>query len=198
MATSVEFYFDVASPPSYIAHQRLPDIIERTGAALILRPVLAGGIFKLSGNSTPVAVPTKRAYMMDVELPRLARDHDIALNFHPGAPFNSLALMRGAMVAEEDGRLADYVAAMFTAMWADARDMSDPAVVEKALTAAELDATRIITDSQRPDIKAALIAATEGAAARGVFGVPTFFVGAEMFFGQDHLDGVERALTAAA
>ncbi len=194
MVRKLEFYFDVASPPSYIAHERLPGIVEGTGAALILRPVLAGGVFKLSGNSSPVAVPAKRAYMMEVELPRLARQHGIALDFAARAPFDSLGLMRGAMAAAEDNRLADYAAAMFRAMWAEGKDMSDPAAVAAALSAAGFDAERLFARTQEQDIKNALIAATEAAVTRGVFGVPTFFVGAEMFFGQDHLDLVEQAL----
>ena len=194
MTNSVEFYFDVASPPSYIAHERLPGIVERSGATLILRPVLVGGIFKLSGNAGPVKVPAKRAYMMEVELPRLARQHGIALGFDPGAPFDSLGLMRGAMVAAEDQRLAEYVAAMFRAMWAESKNLSDPAVVAEVLGVAGFDAARMFARIQEQEIKSKLIAATETAAARGLFGVPTFFVGTEMFFGQDHLDLVELAL----
>jgi 2-hydroxychromene-2-carboxylate isomerase len=194
MTLELEFYFDVSSPPSYVAHERLPGIVERTGTALILRPVLAGGVFKLSGNSSPVAVPAKRTYMMEVELPRLARQHGIALDFAAGAPFDSLGLMRGAGAAAEDNRLADYAAAMFRAMWAEGKDMSDPAVVATALEAAGFDAERVFARIRVREIKDGLIAATEAAVARGVFGVPTFFVGTEMFFGQDHLDLVEQAL----
>ncbi len=194
MASCLEFYFDIASPPSYIAHERLPGLVERTGAAVVLRPVLVGGIFKLSGNSAPVGVPAKRAYMMEVELPRAARQHDIALNFDPGAPFDSLGLMRGAMVAQENGRLTDYVAAMFRAMWAEARNFNDPAVLAQTLVAAGFDAQQMFVRIQERGVKTKLIAATEAAVGRGVFGVPTFFVGTEMFFGQDHLDLAECAL----
>ena len=197
MAGELEFYFDVASPPSYIAHERLPGIVERTGASLIPRPVLVGGIFKLGGNAAPVAVPAKRAYMMAVDLPRLARRYGIALDFDPAAPFDSLGLMRGAMVAEADGRLAEYVSAMFCAMWAEARDMPDPAVVAEVLSGAGIDGEMMFARGQEQAIKDKLIAATEAAVARGVFGVPTFFVGAEMFFGQDRLDLVETALTGS-
>lgn len=198
MGCNLEFYFDVASPPSYIAHERLPGIVERTGTTLILRPVLAGGVFKLSGNPTPAAVPAKRAYMMEVELPRLARQHGIALDFNPGAPFDSLVLMRGAMVAEENDRLADYVAAMFRAMWAEARKLSDPSVVTDALAAAGFDAGMMSARIQEQAVKNKLISVTEAAVARGVFGVPTFFIGTEMFFGQDRLDLIEQTLSVAS
>ncbi|MDP6829638.1 MAG: 2-hydroxychromene-2-carboxylate isomerase [Alphaproteobacteria bacterium] len=192
----LEFYFDLASPPSYIAHERLPGIVERTGAALILKPVLAGGIFKLSGNSPPVAVPAKRTYMMQVELPRLAREHGIVLNFDPGAPFDPLPLMRGAMVAAQLDRLGEYTGALFRAMWRDARDLSDPAVAADVLNAAGFDAEMIGARSGAQSIKTQLIEATEAAVDRGLFGVPTFFIGSEMFFGQDRLSSIEAALDA--
>jgi 2-hydroxychromene-2-carboxylate isomerase len=198
MVNDLEFYFDVASPPSYIAHERLPALVERTGATLILRPVLVGGVFKLSGNAAPVSVRAKKAYMMQVELPRLARRYGIALDFDRRAPFGSLNLMRGAVVAEERGGLADYATAVFRATWAMGRDMSDPSAVADVLDAAGFDAEVIFARIQEPTIKGKLIAATEAAVARGVFGVPTFFIGTEMYFGQDHLDFIETALSAAA
>lgn len=197
-AQRLEFYFDLASPPSYIAHQRLPEVLARSGAELALRPVLLGGVFKLSGNASPLAVPAKRAYMMTVELPRLARRYGIALDFAPGAPFDSLGLMRGALAAEELNRLDDYAAALFRAMWAEARDLADPAVVADVLAAAGFDAAALLARSRVPVVKDKLIAATEAAVARGVFGTPSFFIGDEMFFGQDHLDQVEAALSGAA
>ena len=125
MPATLEFYYDLSSPPSYIAHERLAGVAARTGAEIVLRPVLVGGVFKLSGNAGPVDVPTKRAYMMETELPRAAKHYGLDLDFHAGAPFNSLGLMRGAIVADEDDRLADYTAAMFRAQWAEARDMTD-------------------------------------------------------------------------
>ncbi len=105
MSKDLEFYFDVASPPTYIAYMRLPGIIRRTGATLVYRPMLLGGVFKLTGNLEPVGVAAKRHYMLAVDLPRNARRHGIPLHFHAEAPFNSLALMRGAVAAARDGHL---------------------------------------------------------------------------------------------
>jgi 2-hydroxychromene-2-carboxylate isomerase len=177
LASNLEFYFDLGSPPSYIAHARLPSL----GADVILRPVLAGGVFKLTQNRPPLEVPAKRDYMLHTDLPRSARRYGIPLSFHANAPVPTLALMRGAVVAEELGRLADYVEAMYRAMWAEARDMSDPQAVGEALGRAGFDA-------------AALFAWTQAAVDRGVFGVPTFFLDDEMFFGQDRLALIEERL----
>ena len=131
--------------------------------------------------------------MMQVDLPRNAARYEVPLDFHADAPFNSLALMRGAVVAEQDGRLLDYTDAMFRAMWAEARDLADPGEVGAALTAAGFDAAAYAARIQEPAVKQELIARTEAAADRGVFGSPTFFVGEEMFFGQDRFEQVLAA-----
>ncbi len=190
MASNLEFYFDLGSPPSYIAHARLPSL----GADVILRPVLAGGVFKLTQNRPPLEVPAKRDYMLHTDLPRSARRYGIPLSFHANAPVPTLALMRGAVVAEELGRLADYVEAMYRAMWAEARDMSDPQAVGEALGRAGFDAAALFARTTEQVVKDTLIAWTQAAVDRGVFGVPTFFLDDEMFFGQDRLALIEERL----
>jgi len=195
MTDNFEFYFDLSSPPSYIAYERLAGIVARTGATLILRPVLVGGVFKLSGNAAPVSVPAKRAYMMTVELPRLAKRYGIAIKPHAEAPFNSLGLMRGTMAADELGRLSDFVATVFRAQWAEGLNMANPAILAQALNDAGFDADALIAQSQSAATKSKLITATEAAVARGIFGVPTFFLGDEMFFGQYHLSDIEARFT---
>ncbi len=194
MNRPIEFYFDIASPPTYLAHKRIRTIVARTDLDVIYRPMLLGGIFKITGNAEPVDVAAKRRYMMEVDLPRNAERYSVSLNFHADAPFNSLAMMRGALVAEEEGRLAPYVDALFDAMWAEAANLSDPAVVAEVLEAAGFDAPHYVSRCREADVKQGLIDRTAAAAARGVFGSPTFFVRDEMFFGQDRLDLViERA-----
>ena len=196
MSKSVDFYYDFGSPASYLAWARIPAICAEAGAQLNYRPMLLGGIFKLTGNAEPVDVPAKRHYMLEVDLPRNAHRHSIPLNFHSDAPFNSLAMMRGAMVAEEEGRLQPYADALFRAMWADARNLVDVKVVAHALEEAGFDAGCYFERIQTPEIKQRLIEATEAAAARGVFGAPTFFLGDEMFFGQDRLDMILERVVA--
>lgn len=196
MTQPIEFYFDIASPPSYLAHMRLKRIAEAGDADIVYRPMLLGGIFKISGNAGPIAVPVKRRYMMEVDLPRNAERFSVALNFHPDAPFNSLALMRGALVAEEEGCLVPYADACFQAMWAEAANLAEEATVAEVLQAAGFDAARYIERLRAAEIKQRLIDRTAAAAARGVFGAPTFFLGDEMFFGQDRLDQVIERVAA--
>ncbi len=195
MGKTVEFLFDVGSPTTYLAHKRMPGLIERTGAAVNYVPVLLGGIFKASGNAWPVMVPAKGVYM-GVDMARFAKRHGISLNMNPHFPINTLPMMRmlAGLVGEDP--FPEVVDALFDAMWKGRKQMGDPAVVAEVLTKAGFDAVALLAVAETQEAKDALKANTEAAIARGAFGAPTFFVDDEMFFGQDRLDWVEEALSA--
>jgi 2-hydroxychromene-2-carboxylate isomerase len=198
----VEFLFDFGSPNAYLAHQIIPEIEHRTGAKFAYVPVLLGGIFKLTNNSSPMVafgpVKNKLPYEM-LETQRFIRRHNITkYQFNPNFPINTLALMRGAVAAEQDGILPAYVEAGFRFMWEEPRKMDDPEVFRAALAEAGLPAARLLELSQTPEVKQRLMANTEQAVARGAFGIPTFFVGEEMFFGKDRLAAVEEEIWHAA
>jgi 2-hydroxychromene-2-carboxylate isomerase len=200
MAKTVEFIFDFGSPNAYLAWKVLPAIAERRGAQVRLIPALLGGIFKLTNNQSPMTafgeVKGKLAYEQ-LESDRFVRRHGLtAYRRNPHFPVNTLLIMRGLVAAQRMGIEAPYVAAVEKAMWEDGEKMDDPAVVQRVLDAAGLDGAGLIAATQEPEVKAALMANTEAAVARGVFGIPTFFVGEEMFFGKDRLDQVEEALTS--
>ncbi|MDD3837614.1 MAG: DsbA family protein, partial [Phenylobacterium sp.] len=116
---------------------------------------------------------------------------------NPHFPVNTLLIMRGLVAARRMGVGDRYLEAVSAAMWEQGLKMDDPAVVREALSAAGLDAEALLAATQDPEVKAELMANTEAAAARGAFGVPTFFVGEEMFFGKDRLDQVEEAAREA-
>ena len=190
----IEFLFDFGSPTTYLAHKRLREIIAR-GAAVDYVPVLLGGIFKATGNASPAMVPAKGRYM-NVDMARFAGREGIVLNPNPFFPINTLTLMRIAAGLKDDPRFMAYVDAVFDAMWAAPVNMGDPAVAAAALGAAGFDPAELFALADDPAAKDRLKSATEAAVVRGVFGAPTFFVGDEMFFGQDRLDWVEAAATA--
>ena len=197
----VEFLFDFGSPNAYLCHKVIPAIEERTGAKFEYVPVLLGGLFKLANNRSPMEsfkdIPNKMAYQR-LEMKRFIDRHALErFRFNPHFPINTLQLMRGAIAAQGLGCFAPYVDAMFTAMWENGRNMGDAAVVTTELQAAGLDAEAIIAATQSPPVKERLIANTEGAHLRGAFGIPTFFVGKEMFFGKDTLRDVEEEITRA-
>ena len=198
VSKSLELIFDFGSPNAYLVMKTLPPLLDRTGADLIVTPCLLGGIFKATGNKAPMVqyadAPAKLAYEQ-LEMRRFIDRHGLtAFRMNPHFPVNTLTIMRGAIVAEDEGNLDDYVDAVTRAMWEEGLKMDDPEVVATFLSANGFDGPALLARTQEPHIKAKLAADTEAAVARGVFGIPTFFVGDEMFFGKDRLDQVEAAL----
>ncbi len=196
MSKTVEFYFDVGSPTAYLAHKRLQQLRAQYGLELRYMPMLLGGVFKASGNTSPIAIPAKGKYMLEQDLPRFAARYGVPLSFNPHFPINTLNLMRAAIAAQQLGCDDAYLDRVFDAIWVEKKNMGDAAVVEQVLADAGLDAGALIARSQDPAVKAELVANTEAAVARGVFGAPTLFMDGAMYFGQDRLDFIEEALQA--
>ena len=194
----VEFFFDYGSPFSYMADTQLPGIAARAGAAITHRPMLLGAVLKATGNSSPMAVPAKARHM-GRELERWAKRYGVPFRPNP-FPFlrNTLRLMRGAVASQRLGVFERYHPAVFAASWADALDLGDDEVFRSVLRRARVDADELFRAIEEQSTKDELRRATETAVERGVFGAPTFFVGDEMFWGNDRLDWVERALGAGS
>ena len=193
MSRTLEFYFDYGSPYSYLADTQVEAIAKRTGATLERKPMLLGGVFKATGNSSPAEQPLKSKWST-FDMPMWARHYGVPFQRNPHFPVNTLALMRGAAAAELDGTFEIYHPAMLRAMWVDGRNLNDMKEVAAVLAAAGLDAAHIAKRIQDQDVKDRLKATTDEAVARGVFGAPTSFVGEMMFFGNDRLPFVEKAL----
>ena len=191
----VEFYFDVGSPAAYLAWTQMPRIAEETGARLVLRPMLLGGVFQATGNHSPMEVPAKGRYMM-ADLERFAQRYGVAFSHNPFFPINTLTLMRGAigLQMKDEARMVPYADAVFRAIWVDGQNMGDAATVGAVLQRAGFDPRALLALVSEPEVKERLKAVTQDAVARGVFGAPTFFVGSQMFWGQDRLDFVKEAL----
>lgn len=192
---SVEFFFDFGSPTAYLAHTQLPDIAKEAGAELVYRPMLLGGVFKATGNASPVSVPAKGAWM-NGDIPRWAKRYCVPFNLNPNFPINTLTLMRGAvgMQMQQPQDFERYLKTVFKAMWVAPRNLGDAAELGTVLSEAGFDTTAFMTMVGDPAVKAQLVANTEEAVSRGVFGAPTCFVDGHMFFGQDRLDFVREAL----
>lgn len=194
---SADFLFDFGSPNAYLAHKVLPQIAARTGATFNYLPVLLGGVFKLTNNQSPMQqfkeVKNKREYLQ-LESQRFIAKHGIAFQRNPHFPVNTVAIMRGAIVARDEGFLPRYADTMFAGMWEQGRKMDDPEVIRATLTEAGLDAAHLLARVQEQAVKDALAQSTQAAVERGIFGCPTFFVGDDMFFGKDRLAQVEEAL----
>ena len=190
-----EFWFDFGSPAAYLAFTQIPLIEAETGALASYHPMLLGGVFQATGNQSPAAIPAKGSYIFD-DFNRFAQRYGVPFNNNPHFPINTLLLMRGAIgvLKQEPDRFMAYCTSMFKAIWVDALNMNDSGVVAGVLLAANFDPQALLTLANEPNSKDALKLATQMAVKRGVFGAPTFFVGNQMFWGQDRLDFVQEAL----
>ena len=197
MPKTLEFYFDFGSPAAYLAHTQLPALAADTGASIVYKPFLLGGAFQATGNRPPIEVPVKGAYVF-MDFMRYARRYGVPLGRNSQFPFNTLALMRGAVGLQQrrDPRFGEYMQAMYQAIWVDDEPMNDPVTVGRVLARNGFDAAAFAALTQDPAVKDALKTETEAAVARGIFGAPTMFVGEEMFWGQDRLPLVREALLA--
>ena len=196
MSKTVEFYFDLGSPASYLAWTQLPALCARHGATLVYRPMLLGGVFQATGNASPAMIPAKGRYMF-TDLGRYARRYGVPFGLPAGFPVNTLTLMRGAIGTQlrSPAQFEALVAVLFRGMWEQQRNLSEAATLDATLSQAGFDLAAFQALAADGEVKAELKRVTEEAVARGVFGAPTCFVDGEMFFGQDRLDFVEQALS---
>jgi 2-hydroxychromene-2-carboxylate isomerase len=196
MTKTVDFLFDFGSPAAYLAWTQLPRLAADTGATVNVQPILLGGVFQATGNRAPITVPLKGSYLFK-DLDRFARSYGVPLVMNPHFPINTITLMRIDVGLLEAGhpKLQAYRDAVFKAIWAEKRNMGDADTVAQVLTAAGLDAPTVLALAADPQVKESLKTRTQQAVDRGVFGAPSFFVGDEMFWGQDRLDFVRAALS---
>ena len=191
----VEFYFDLGSPYSYLGFYQLQKIAADTQAQIIWKPMLLGGVFKATGNSSPMAVPAKAKYSMQ-DLARWSKYWDIAVQMNPYFPINTLMLMRlvTAVQLYQPERFIQVVSGLFNAMFGQPRNLNDQQEFIQVATELGLESEQVQSWLSDENVKAQLKAITDEAIARGVFGAPTCFVNDEMFWGVDHLHFVELAL----
>lgn len=198
MSRRVQLIFDFVSPNAYLVWWPLRELVRRTEAELDVFPVFLGGMHKLTGNAPPMirdaGVKGKNEYAM-LEMQRFIARHGLTkFRMNPKFPFNSVLLQRMVVAADQDGRGVQFVEAMLPAVWEDGLDAADPAAVAAAVDAAGFDAADLMARAQGDPVKQALIDNTATAVERGVFGIPTMFVGEEMFFGKERLGQIEEEL----
>ncbi len=182
------------SPYSYLASTQLLALAERTNAVLRWRPLYLPGVLKATGNTGPTAIAAKAMYAFK-DVNDWARHYQLPeIELPDNFPFTAVLANRVALVADEQGKAADFALKMFSRIWAERADCNDPTVVAGVLGQLGLDSAAVIARAGSDEIKARLKANTEEAVERGAFGVPTFYVGEEMFVGNDRLMFIERAL----
>ncbi|NWG70481.1 MAG: 2-hydroxychromene-2-carboxylate isomerase [Parvularculaceae bacterium] len=201
MAKTVDFIFDFGSPNAYLAFRALPPVLERARASVKIVPCLLGGIFKLTNNRAPLVafaeVKGKNDYDM-LEMRRFVTRHGLSrFRLNPHFPVNTLRLMRGLLAAEELGVGDAYLEAGLCGMWEEGLKLDDAGVLAGRLRQSGLDAEAVLALAEEQRVKDALAANTQAAVDRGVFGIPTFFVGDEMFFGKERLSQIEELLLSS-
>lgn len=194
---TIELIFDFVSPNAYLVWQPLRALAARQGAQIKITPAFLGGMHKLTGNAPPFIrdadIKGKNAYA-SLEMQRFIAKHSLhRFKMHPKFPFNSVNLLRMLVSLEGDDQIR-FIEALAPAIWEQGLDVSDAAALAAVLTKAGFDAETLAAKAQDPAIKQALIDNTEQAVERGTFGIPTFFIGKEMFFGKERLGQIEELL----
>ena len=197
MTRTIELIFDFVSPNAYLVWQPLRELAARQGAQLRITPAFLGGMHKLTGNAPPfirdAEVKGKNAYA-SLEMQRFIAKHRLhRFKMNPKFPFNSINLLRMLASLQGDDQIR-FIEALNPAIWEEGLDVTDAAALAAVLTKAGFDADSLAAKAQDPAIKQIVIDNTEQAVERGTFGIPTFYVGTEMFFGKERLGQIEEML----
>ena len=189
MIKSFQFYFDFASPYTFIAHKEIRKIEEENSVKMKYMPMLLGGLLKLSGVKANADIPIKAKYMIkDCKL--WADKYKITFKFNNYFPINTLDLMRCVLVAEKKDIAQNFIDKVFDAIWKDGLNLNDNIIVEKLLKNLDLNPKSFLEDAENLTIKDELKKRTNDAYDKGIFGAPTFIVNNKMFWGQDRLEFV--------
>ena len=198
MAKTFDYYFDFGSLATYLAHTQMGNIKADTGANPIYLPMLLGAVFKATGNSSPVSVPAKGKYIF-VDFKRFADSYGVPLEINPFFPIITTTLMRmlTGLQMRSVARMNEFMDLIFKSIWVDALNLNDPEVVERVLREAHFDPAELLQLANEQATKDKLKDVTTQAVERGVFGAPTFFVGEQMFWGQDRIEQLKLALKSS-
>jgi 2-hydroxychromene-2-carboxylate isomerase len=198
-AAEIELFFDIGSSYSYLAFTQIDAIEKRTKKAIRVRPFLLGGVFKATGNEMPARIAPKARYMV-TDMQRWCAEYGIGFSLPPSFPTNTISAQRALVAADRlfgQAAVRTLGRGLFDAYWVEQRDIADKAVIAEVATKVGLDAAAIVSGIDAPETKDRLRADTEEAVARGAFGAPSFFVGEQMFFGNDRIGHLERLVTSA-
>ncbi len=192
MTKKLEFFYDYVSPYSYLADSQVGEV---GGANLVYRPIFLAAVMQATGNKPPGSIEAKGKYL-GKDITRWASRYGVAYEWNPKFPQNTLKALRLAVVAQRDGVFDKVHSALFAAMFVHKSDLNDDKVLADIMNAAGLDESETFARIADQSIKDELKANTDEAIRRGAFGAPTFFVGEEMFFGNDRWEFVKEALTS--
>lgn len=187
-SASVTYYFDPVSPYAWLAAAALPRI-ESAGAQVLLQPVLFAGLLNAHGQKGPAEIAAKRAYTFR-DVMRQAASNGLPFAGPPGHPFNPLLALRMCVALADQAQRRRLALALMAACWERGEDISDAATLVRLARECDLDGAQLAEAAQQAEIKQRLASDTEQAIAAGVFGVPTFRYGDELFWGADRIEAL--------
>ena len=192
MNKTIEFFWDAASSYTYLASTQIEALAQRCGAQLVWKPFLLGKVFEATGNRPPISVAAKGKHLLQ-DMQRWAGHYGIPFHFPKVFPVNSVAALRAACSLPA-AQHALWAKAVLRHYWAMDEDISQPDVLKAIASELKLDGEKLLAATQDQAIKDRLCANTDEAVKRGVFGAPAFFVGEQMFWGNDRLLLLEEFL----
>jgi 2-hydroxychromene-2-carboxylate isomerase len=192
MTKHLEFFFDLSSPYSYLGATQVPALAARTGATVAWKPFVLTAVFKATKNNGPIVSAEKARWSL-TDLSRWAAQYGVPFKMSRYWPINAIKAMRLICAADDEGKASAATLAAFHAVWADERDVTTDDELRAIARTAELTVDPLAAIEQQP-IKDRLRAYGDDAIRRGAFGAPAFFVGDELFWGNDRLHHVEAAL----
>jgi 2-hydroxychromene-2-carboxylate isomerase len=185
----IDFYFDISSPYSYLAHTQLRKFEKETGEKINYMPIFLGGLHRLADIHAPGLNPHKGKYLIK-DLKLFADKYKVNYQFNRYFPIKSIHIMRGSLVAEQNNYFHNYIDKFFIAAWVDSLNLNDEKIFEKFLKNMNINYTDFFQKLSDSKVKDDLKNRTEIAFKKGIFGAPTFVVNSKMFWGQDRLEFV--------
>ena len=187
MSKIIDFYFDFVSPYTFISFKQIKTIKFRQDFKFKLKPILLGGLHDLHNITAPAFVPAKARFMIR-DCKMLSDKYKISFKFNSYFPIKTVTLMRGVLIAEEDGIANEYIDKIFEALWVSGLNLNDQIIIDKVLKNLDVNPKTFALRLSNQNIKDELKKRTQEAYNKGIFGAPTFYVNNKVFWGQDRID----------
>jgi len=187
MNKPIDFYFDFVSPYTFISFQQIRSLKFKQDFKFRLKPVLLGGLHNLHKITAPAFIPAKAKFMIR-DCKMVCEKFKINFKFNSYFPIKTINLMRGVLIAEEDGIANNYIEKLFEAMWVSGLNLNDQQVIDKVLKNLDINPTTFSLRLSNQNVKDELKKRTQEAYEKGVFGAPSFVVNSKIFWGQDRLE----------
>ena len=187
MTKPIDFYFDFVSPYTFISFQQMKKLKFKHDFKFKLKPILLGGLHNLHKITAPAFIPAKAKFMIR-DCKMLSDKYKISFKFNSYFPINTVNLMRGVLIAEEDGIEHQYIEKMFEALWIGGLNLNDQTIIDKVLKNLGINPKTFALRLSNQNVKDELKKRTQDAFEKGIFGAPTFYVNNKVFWGQDRLE----------